>query len=172
MQQDTVATKERFTVNIDADQFERRQRLAERNSASMAWLGRQAIARFLSEHGPQSELPFPPVHVAPAAAGPVYMIGSFYKFFAGGGMAPAGLGDRWSCLFANVVDRKKSRNLPAWPNWRDDTMLCDDIRRITTTRLPGAADPAWASSPCQDLSLAGAGAGLRGARSGTFWPFW
>src|SRR5690606_7559205 len=31
---------------------------------------------------------------------------------------------------------------------------------------------AWASFPCQDLSLAGAGAGLKGDRSGTFWPFW
>ena len=65
MQQDAVATKERFTVNIDADQFERLQRLAERHGVSMAWLGRQAIARFLAEHGPQSELPFPPVHAAP-----------------------------------------------------------------------------------------------------------
>lgn len=34
------------------------------------------------------------------------------------------------------------------------------------------ADLAWASFPCQDLSLAGAGAGLKGDRSGTFWPFW
>jgi DNA (cytosine-5)-methyltransferase 1 len=31
---------------------------------------------------------------------------------------------------------------------------------------------AWASFPCQDLSLAGGGAGLKGDRSGTFWPFW
>lgn len=60
-----MATKERFTVNIDADQFERLQRLAERNGVSMAWLGRQAIARFLAEQGPQSELPFPLMHLAP-----------------------------------------------------------------------------------------------------------
>ncbi|HEX5080786.1 MAG TPA: DNA (cytosine-5-)-methyltransferase, partial [Blastocatellia bacterium] len=37
---------------------------------------------------------------------------------------------------------------------------------------PGTVDLAWASFPCQDLSLAGGGAGLRGERSGTFWPFW
>ena len=37
--------------------------------------------------------------------------------------------------------------------------------------LPGLADLAWASFPCQDLSLAGAGAGLDGARSGAFWGF-
>lgn len=59
-----MATKERFTVNVDADQFQRLQRLAERHGVSMAWLGRQAIARFLAEYGPQSELPFPPMHAA------------------------------------------------------------------------------------------------------------
>ncbi|RYD64391.1 MAG: DNA (cytosine-5-)-methyltransferase, partial [Verrucomicrobiaceae bacterium] len=31
---------------------------------------------------------------------------------------------------------------------------------------------AWASFPCQDLSLAGGRAGLDGERSGTFWAFW
>ncbi|MCL4166186.1 UNVERIFIED_CONTAM: hypothetical protein GTU68_029537, partial [Idotea baltica] len=33
------------------------------------------------------------------------------------------------------------------------------------------ADLIWGSFPCQDLSLAGGGAGLKGDRSGTFWPF-
>ena len=98
------------------------------------------------------------------------MIGSFYEFFAGGGMARAGLGDQWCCLFANDFDRKKAETYRL--NWRDDAMLCDDVRHVTTTELPGAADLAWASFPCQDLSLAGGGAGLRGERSGTFWPFW
>jgi len=32
---------------------------------------------------------------------------SFYEFFAGGGMARAGLGDDWTCLFANDFDAKK-----------------------------------------------------------------
>ena len=56
-----MATKERFTVNIDADQFERLQRLAEQHGVSLAWLGRQAIAQFLADHNRQSELPFPPI---------------------------------------------------------------------------------------------------------------
>jgi DNA (cytosine-5)-methyltransferase 1 len=30
---------------------------------------------------------------------------------------------------------------------------------------------AWAPFPCQDLSLASAGAGLSGDRSGLFWEF-
>ena len=98
------------------------------------------------------------------------MTGCFYEFFAGGGMARAGLGDRWRCLFANDLDRKKADTYRL--NWRDDVMLCDDIRNVSTSQLPGAADLAWASFPCQDLSLAGGGAGLRGQRSGTFWPFW
>jgi DNA (cytosine-5)-methyltransferase 1 len=47
-----------------------------------------------------------------------------------------------------------------------------DIRAITTADLPGLADLMWGSFPCQDLSLAGVGAGLKGERSGTFYPFW
>lgn len=46
------------------------------------------------------------------------------------------------------------------------------MKSLSVADLPGAADLAWASFPCQDLSLAGGGAGLKGARSGTFWPFW
>ena len=33
---------------------------------------------------------------------------SFYEFFAGGGMARLGLGDGWSCAFANDFDPVKS----------------------------------------------------------------
>lgn len=34
---------------------------------------------------------------------------SFYEFFAGGGMARAGLGSGWKCLFANDFDHKRAR---------------------------------------------------------------
>ena len=47
-----------------------------------------------------------------------------------------------------------------------------DIRTVKARDLPGKADLAWGSFPCQDLSLAGGGAGLKGERSGTFYPFW
>jgi DNA (cytosine-5)-methyltransferase 1 len=47
-----------------------------------------------------------------------------------------------------------------------------DVNQLTTAELPGVADLAWASFPCQDLSLAGNGAGIRGERSGAFWGFW
>jgi len=95
---------------------------------------------------------------------------SFYEFFAGGGMARAGLGERWACLFANDIDEKKGASYAA--NWGDDHLTIEDVGKLTTKNLPGSADLAWASFPCQDLSLAGDGAGLKGERSGTFWPFW
>ncbi|RSU45615.1 DNA cytosine methyltransferase [Sphingomonas sp. S-NIH.Pt15_0812] len=94
----------------------------------------------------------------------------FYEFFAGGGMARAGLGEAWSCLFANDFDHKKSRIYRA--NWGESELKTVDVGKLTTAELPGRADLAWGSFPCQDLSLAGGGAGLKGDRSGTFWPFW
>ncbi len=93
----------------------------------------------------------------------------FYEFFAGGGMARAGLGEGWKCEFANDFDRKKGVTYKK--NWGDGEMIVDDIRNIGLEDLPGHADLVWGSFPCQDLSLAGGGAGLRGDRSGTFWPF-
>jgi DNA (cytosine-5)-methyltransferase 1 len=97
-------------------------------------------------------------------------VGSFYEFFAGGGMARAGLGPDWCCLFANDFDAKKGASYAA--NWGADHLRVGDVAEVTTTDLPAGADLAWASFPCQDLSLAGAGSGLKGDRSGTFWPFW
>ncbi|MBX3512065.1 MAG: DNA cytosine methyltransferase [Xanthobacteraceae bacterium] len=96
---------------------------------------------------------------------------SFYEFFAGGGMARAGFGLGWKCLFANEFDLKKTAVYQA--NWTPSDMLkIGDVAKITLDELPAKADLVWASFPCQDLSLAGAGAGLRGDRSGTYWPFW
>lgn len=95
---------------------------------------------------------------------------TFYEFFAGGGMARAGLGAGWSCLFANDLDPKKAASYRA--NWGDADFCLRDVAAVTTKDLPGHAELVWASFPCQDLSLAGAGAGLKGERSGTFWPFW
>lgn len=95
---------------------------------------------------------------------------NFYEFFAGAGMARAGLGERWNCLFANDFDRKKTATYAK--NWGVKAINTGDIRLVRAINLPDKADLAWGSFPCQDLSLAGGGAGLRGDRSGTFWPFW
>jgi DNA (cytosine-5)-methyltransferase 1 len=96
---------------------------------------------------------------------------NFYEFFAGGGMARAGLGEGWNCLFANDFDHKKGMAYQA--NWGTGGELkVGDVNDVTLEDLPGLADLVWGSFPCQDLSLAGGGAGLRGERSGTFYPFW
>lgn len=94
----------------------------------------------------------------------------FYEFFAGGGMVRAGLGEGWTCRFANDLDPKKAAAYRA--NFGDDVLRVGDVGALDPSDLPGVADLAWASFPCQDLSLAGAGAGLEGARSGAFHLFW
>ena len=95
---------------------------------------------------------------------------TFYEFFAGGGMVRAGLGPGWDCLFANDFDPKKAVSYTR--NWGDAEMRVADIHDLTANDLPGRADLMWGSFPCQDLSLAGAGKGLEGARSGAFYAFW
>ncbi|MDQ6676292.1 MAG: DNA cytosine methyltransferase [Acidobacteriota bacterium] len=95
----------------------------------------------------------------------------FYEFFAGGGMARLGLGDDWECLFANEWSAKKACSYRA--NFSPASELhVEDIWKLSVSDLPGRPDLAWASFPCQDLSLAGNGAGLGGTRSGTLIKFW
>jgi DNA (cytosine-5)-methyltransferase 1 len=93
----------------------------------------------------------------------------FYEFFCGGGMARAGLEPEWRCLFANDIDARKGAAYAA--NWGSARLRIADVASLHAADVPGQADLAWASFPCQDLSLAGAGAGLDGARSGAFWGF-
>ena len=85
--------------------------------------------------------------------------------------------DSWRCLFANDFDRKKVSTYEA--NWGAGDIRRADVASLTLADLPGTVvDLAWASFPCQDLSLAGSYRGLgrerdnAPTRSGTFWPFW
>ena len=99
----------------------------------------------------------------------------FYEFFAGGGMARAGLGDGWTCRFANDFDKMKAATYE--DNWGEGDLVCGDVAEVKPSQLKGTADLTWASFPCQDVSLAGDGAGVGDGgtamtRSGTFWPFW
>jgi DNA (cytosine-5)-methyltransferase 1 len=95
---------------------------------------------------------------------------TFYEFFAGGGMARLGLGTDWRCLLANDIDPKK---IAAYQNnFGTGGVICGDVAKLKTKDMPGIPDLAWASFPCQDLSLAGNRLGLAGDRSGTFWGFW
>ena len=88
---------------------------------------------------------------------------TFLEFFAGGGMARLGLGPGWRCLLANDLSAKKAAAYRA--NFGDGDFRLGDIHDLTAADAPGHADLAWGSFPCQDLSLAGAGAGLDGGRS-------
>lgn len=96
----------------------------------------------------------------------------FYEFFAGGGMARIGLGEGWTCAFANDFDPVKAQTYRANFEGADDHFHTGDVFKLEAADLPGQADLAWASSPCQDFSLAGARAGLHGGRSSAFFGFW
>ncbi len=86
-------------------------------------------------------------------------------------MARLGLGPAWHCSFANEICEKKAAayRLNFGPS---PELTVKDIRELTPADLPPAPTLAWASFPCQDLSLAGARRGLAGPRSGTFTAFW
>jgi DNA (cytosine-5)-methyltransferase 1 len=96
---------------------------------------------------------------------------TWYEFFAGGGMARLGLGSSWQCTFANDCSDKKALAYRGFFGPSPELKV-KDVAKLTTQDLPGVPELVWASFPCQDLSLAGNGAGLEGKRSGTFVPFW
>lgn len=95
---------------------------------------------------------------------------TYYEFFAGGGMVRSGLGQQWRCLLANDICPKKGAAYAA--NWGNGELRINNVFDLSTDDLIGTADLAWGSFPCQDLSLAGQGAGLAGEHSGAFWGYW
>jgi DNA (cytosine-5)-methyltransferase 1 len=91
------------------------------------------------------------------------------EFFAGGGLARLGLSGQFDVAWANDLDAMKCR---AWrENFGAHGLIEDDVANIELDQLPQGAALAWASFPCQDLSLAGDRAGLKGGRSGTLFAF-
>jgi len=95
---------------------------------------------------------------------------SFYEFFAGAGLARLGLGDEWSCLWAN--DNNPKKEAVYTHNFGHEHFVLGDVAKVDPSSLPPGADLAWASFPCQDLSLAGWRRGMQAPRSGVFWAFW
>ncbi|MDZ4370565.1 MAG: DNA (cytosine-5-)-methyltransferase, partial [Phenylobacterium sp.] len=87
-------------------------------------------------------------------------------------MARLGLGDAWTCIFANDFDPAKAATYRANFSDADAHFHEGDVWALTPADMPGPVDLAWASSPCQDFSLAGARAGLVGGRSSAFFGFW
>ena len=85
-------------------------------------------------------------------------------------MARAGLGPQWECRLANDFDAAKGAAYSK--RWGGKELIIGDVNDLRSEDFRGFAELAWASFPCQDLSLAGNGAGLHGTRSGAFWGFW
>ena len=94
---------------------------------------------------------------------------TFLEFFAGGGMARQGLNGIFDCAFANDFDPMKCAAYRS--NYPDDEIVQGDVWNLEAAEVP-TAQLAWASFPCQDLSLAGGRRGLNAPRSGAFWGFW
>jgi len=62
---------------------------------------------------------------------------------------------------AVLLSRMQCMELPTAPIW-------DDIRTLHAEMLPRTVDIIYGGFPCQDISIAGRGAGLAGERSGLF----
>jgi DNA (cytosine-5)-methyltransferase 1 len=72
----------------------------------------------------------------------------------------------FEAVWANDISRKKASVYSA--NFPDHKFFLGDIKLVDAADLP-KAKLAWASFPCQDLSLAGQIAGINGKRSGLVW---
>ena len=95
---------------------------------------------------------------------------TFLDFFAGAGLVRLGLEPSWSCTWANDIDARKQEVYEA--EFGAGEFALGDVASIATDSLHVGADMAWASFPCQDLSLAGSRKGMKAERSGTYWEFW
>ena len=95
---------------------------------------------------------------------------TFGEFFAGIGLMRIGLERAgWRVSFANDIDEDKRRM------YRDQfgvsrEFVLGDVHKLEAREIPNIA-LATASFPCNDLSLAGARAGLAGEQSSAFWGF-
>ncbi len=97
------------------------------------------------------------------------MTGRALDFFAGSGLARVGLEPEFRTVWANDICPKKGGVYDA--NTSGPRILIDSISHVRGKDVP-AANLAWASFPCQDLSLAGNLSGIgAGTRSGLFWEW-
>ena len=91
------------------------------------------------------------------------------RFFAGSGLARLGLEPEFRTVWANDICPKKGAVYNA--NTAGAGILVASIENVRGADVP-TADLAWASFPCQDLSLAGNLTGIgEGTRSGLFWEW-
>jgi DNA (cytosine-5)-methyltransferase 1 len=93
---------------------------------------------------------------------------AYLEFFAGSGLVAAALEEHFSAVWANDICQKKAAVYIA--NHGSSHFHLGSIADVQGGDLP-AAELAWASFPCQDLSLAGLAEGIHGARSGLVWQW-
>lgn len=94
----------------------------------------------------------------------------FAEFFSGAGMFAEGAGSSWRLAFANDIDKRKAEAFAL--NHDRAVMRLGDVAELTPADVPQPLLLCHASPPCRDVSLAGPYAGLSGARSGAFFPWW
>lgn len=92
----------------------------------------------------------------------------FLEFFAGSGLVAQGLSGYFQPAWANDICAKKAAVYTA--NHGGDHFHLGSVSDVSGTDLPGAS-LAWASFPCQDLSLAGLTGGIHASRSGLVWEW-
>src|SRR2546430_9355546 len=96
---------------------------------------------------------------------------TFAEFFAGVGLMRIGLERRgWKIAFANDICQDKYEMYAAHFEDADDHFVVEDIHKLDASDVP-TVTLATASFPCNDLSLAGARAGLKGSQSSAFFGF-
>lgn len=96
---------------------------------------------------------------------------TFAEFFAGIGLMRMGLERAgWTALFANDIDADKEEMYRGQFNESNGMFRLGDVHRLDAASVPDVT-LATASFPCNDLSLAGARAGLAGKQSSAYWGF-
>lgn len=102
------------------------------------------------------------------ASGRSAVLPVFLEFFAGSGLVAEGLKGCFKPVWANDICEKKADVYQA--NHGSNTFHHGSISDIQGRDLP-LAHMAWASFPCQDLSLAGLAGGIHAPRSGLVWEW-
>lgn len=89
-------------------------------------------------------------------------------FFAGSGLVTYSLNPFFNVVWANDISKQKAEVYVR--NHGSEHLYIGDISEMSGFDMPHV-DLSWASFPCQDLSLAGKGEGIRANRSGLVWQW-
>jgi DNA (cytosine-5)-methyltransferase 1 len=96
---------------------------------------------------------------------------SFAEFFAGVGLMRMGLErEGWFADFANDIEEQKKEMYCGHFEENGVPFVVKDVHKLSADEIPSVT-LATASFPCNDLSLAGARAGIKAGSSSAFWGF-